>query len=455
MQRRNVLQMFVLLLLALLYVGLTQKYRAYDADNPWWLSFSYNACHGGGELDTFVGVPYPSAMEGVHLFGKMPAGIQCAVFNQAGWMPGSVVCLNLVFGITSLWMWWSFLRRLGYRENWIAVFILMLGVTEPVVAMMEKARYEFFTFFLLSLALWLGVQGWEFLTVLVALMATETHPFAITVPIVVILLLAIRTRNWKMLTLKVAVSGCLALAFYFHLHPHALEVMSRGAHPFNSYVPGGILYAYFVERRRHLPELVFLLLGSWLYWKHRSEVRDTPVKWLALMVGALLFVQPHLNAAYAIYAMPFFLWVALEGYDLARKWLWVPGLVLLGILAQYGYLYKVNLHEGFRRQEFAAVQQGITESEATLGIADSQVRLCGDYSLWFAHPQNYKTCQVRWEEKELRSADIYLCFDGPLQPNGLSATEWLSCADTNEMVPLRELSSINLRGHLLHIETRR
>lgn len=455
MQRRYVPQISVLLLFALFYAGLAQKYRAYDVDNPWVLSYSYNACHNGGELDTFSGMPYPSGMEGVHLFGKVPARIQCTVFNRTGWTPGWIVVVSGIFGIASLMLWWSFLRRLGYRENWIIAFILMLGGMEPLVSMVEKARYEFFTFFLLSLALWLGVQGMELAAVLVAMLATETHPVGIMVTILVVLFLALRTNDRRMLALKVAVSACVASVFYLCLHPYAIHEMSQGGHPFSTYVPGGVLYAYFIERRRHLPDLVFFLWGVWLYWSQRARIKDGTGKWLALTVGLLLFVQPHMNAAYVLYAIPFFLWVALEGYDLSQKWRWIPVLVFIGILSQYAYLYKINRQEGFRPQEFAAVRQRITESELALGVPDSQLQICGDYSLWFAHPQNYSTCQIRWQKERLYTSNLFLCFDGPLQPNGLSAPNWLSCSKINSVVPLREISTMNLRGHLLHIETRR
>ncbi|MDR3736249.1 MAG: hypothetical protein P4L10_12015 [Acidobacteriaceae bacterium] len=456
MQHRYMLRISVLCLLALLYAGLAQKYRAYDIDNPWALSFSYNACHNGGETDTFGGLAYPSGMDGVHLFGKAPAAIQCAVFNRTGWTPRSVVLLNVIFGLASLLLWWLFLRRMGYRENWIAVFILMLGMTEPMVAMVEKARYEFFTFFLLSLGLWLGVQGLELAAVLVAAFAVETHPIAVVVPIVIVVFLAVRTKDWKRLALKAVVSAGIAAAFYLYLHPHALQEMAgHSGTAFNSYVFGGIWNAYFIQRHRHVPELIFLVIGALLYWAQQAKIKDHTGMWLALTAGGLLFFQPHLNPAYAVYAMPFFLWVALQAYDLSRKWIWVPALVFSGILLQYAYLYKINRHEGFGPQEFAAVGQRITESERALGIQDAQLNLCGDYSLWFAHPQNYSTCSIPVQQSKLSNADLFLCFDAPLEAHGLSEPEYLSCSKINTVVPLREISSLEVRGHLLHIEARR
>jgi hypothetical protein len=223
----------------------------------------------------------------------------------------------------------------------------------------------------------------------------------------------------------------------------------------SGYRLGGVWHAYFVERHRHLPELVFFLLGAWLYWCNRTRIADRTGLRLALTVGVLMFIQPHGNVTYALYAMPFLLWVMLEAYERAPKWRWVPALVFIGILLQYAYLYRINLHEGFEQEDYAVVRERISESESALGIADSQLKLCGDYSLWFAHPEKYQTCPILWQEDSLRNANLFLCFDGPLEPGGLSATTSMSCSEINEVVPLREMSSLTIRGHLLHVDGRR
>ncbi len=454
MRRRYTLRVVVLLLLALLYGGLTQKYRAYEVDNPWELSFSYNLCHSGVETDTFAGLRYPGGMDGVHLFGKVPARVQCLVLDRTGWTPGWVVCLNVIFGMASLWLWWSFLACMGYRERWIAIFILLLGVSEPIVSMMEKGRYEFFTFFLLSLALWLGVQSWELAALLVVMFSVETQPMGVVPMMLVMLLLTLRTENQKKLILKAAAAGIVMAAFYLRLHPGAIQEMI-GGHPYSGSVLGGILQTYFIERRRHLPELAMLLLGGGLCWRHRGKITDRTGLWLALTAGSVFFIMPHPNVAYAAFLMPFLLWAALEGYDHSPHLRWVPALVFVSILFQYAYLYKVNRQEGFRGQDFAAVRESISESERTLQIPDSQAHICGDYSLWFAHPDNFSTCSPHAQQTEIAAANLFLCFDEPLQQNGLNSPEWLSCSKVNEVVPLRELSSLTIRGHLLHVYGKR
>jgi hypothetical protein len=453
MQSRQVLRSYairvsVLLLLTLLYAALVLKYRSYDIDNPWFLSFSYNACHGGPLTDEFQQARYPIGMDGVHLFGKLAAHTECLVLDRTGWIPAGVVPLNLGFTLVALWLWWSFLLVLGYRERWIAAFILFLGVTEPVVAMVEKGRYEFLAFLLLALALWLGVKGLEFAAALVAMLAVESEPAAVLVPLVVVLLLVIRSKDWKRLILKLGVAALIALAVYMKLHPGAIQLMAHTHYDQQHSAFGGTMRSYFFKRKRHLLELAMLLLGVFFYLQRRPGIHPMPL-WCAAITAAMLILLPHGNVAYELFAMPFLLWVALEGYDGAPRWRWVPALAFLLTLAQYGYLYHANRHEGFRAQDFAGVRERISASEIELGVPDSQTNICGDYSLWFAHPQDYHVCSTSRMDA-MEAANLYLCFDAPLETGGLSAPT-PTCSELEAVIPLREMSSLKVRGHLLHV----
>ncbi len=439
----------VLLLLALLYAGLVQKYRSYDVDNPWFLSFSYNACHGGPLTDEFQQARYPSGMDGVHLFGKLAAHTQCLVLDRTGWTPTGIVVLNLGFALVALSLWWSLLLVLGYRERWIAFFILFLGVTEPVVAMVEKGRYEFFACLLLALALWLGVKGVESAAALVAMLAVETEPAALLVPLLVVVLLASRTKDWKRLVLKLGIAALIAITVYVKLHPGAIQLIVHAHYPRQkSGAFGGTMRAYFLERKRHLPELAMLLIGMLFYLQRRQGINRMPL-WCAVVSTAVLGLLPHGNVAYELFAMPFLLWVALEGYDRAPRGRWVPALVFLLTLAEYGYLYHANLHEGFEARDFAGVRQRISESENELRISDNQTNICGDYALWFAHPHEYHACSASRMDT-LKAANLYLCFDAPLETSGLSAPT-PSCSEMEAALPLEEMSSLVVRGHRLHV----
>jgi hypothetical protein len=290
----------------------------------------------------------------------------------------------------------------------------------------------------------------ELAAALTAMLAVEAEPVGLVIVVLVMLLLATRTKDWKLLALKCGAAAAVMAALYLRLHPGAIREMASLPPPPNQYSLGGTLRAYFIERRRHLPELAMFLFGGWLYWTERKKILGRTGVYLAVAVIVMFFLGPHPNVSYMVFAMPFFLWPTLDAYYHARNWRWIPAFVFLGILIQYGYLFHRNLHEGFDGRDFASVQGRIAESANMLQIPDEQVRICGDSSLWFAHPQNYSSCLLAGQGGAIWRANVFLCLDGPLEENGLSSLTWLSCSRLKQQSPLRELSSMEVRGHLLH-----
>jgi hypothetical protein len=151
-----------------------------------------------------------------------------------------------------------------------------------------------------------------------------------------------------------------------------------------------------------------------------------------------------------VFAMPFLLWAAVDAYYPAKLWRRVPALVFLSALLQYVYLYRININEGFDAQDFDRVRDRIGISAGALQIPDARLHICGDYSLWFSHPQNYSTCFTTDPGSVVWNANLVLCLDEPLQGSGLSSPDWLSCSKIEKIIPIRELSSMTIRGHVLH-----
>ena len=205
-----------------------QKYRAYDIDNPWFLSFSYNLSELHIEKDTFAQIPFPFGMDGTSTFGKFAAYVQSAALMIMGWTPRAASFVSIAFTVASLGLWWAALRKWGFSRNLVAGFVLLLGISEPVVSMAEKFRYEFFSFFLLSLALWLGANRHHFLALLVAFLSVETQPIAILIPVIIFSLLISRVTNRRRLVWQACAAAILALAVYLALHPHGISTMAAG-----------------------------------------------------------------------------------------------------------------------------------------------------------------------------------------------------------------------------------
>jgi hypothetical protein len=76
----------LVLLLALFafYLFMFLRYRPYDIDNPWFLSFSYNRFIDHIRSDQFAKVTFPARMDGTRCFGLLAAFPQYVVGHIAG-----------------------------------------------------------------------------------------------------------------------------------------------------------------------------------------------------------------------------------------------------------------------------------------------------------------------------------------------------------------------------------
>ena len=95
------------------------RYRPYDIDNPWFLSFSYNTCVEHINTDQYMNVQFPAGMDGTQLFGRLAAYVQCALLAHTGWQQWPAALVSAVFVVFSLTMWWLQLQRLGYKQTFV------------------------------------------------------------------------------------------------------------------------------------------------------------------------------------------------------------------------------------------------------------------------------------------------------------------------------------------------
>ena len=436
----------LLIFFASFYCLMFQKYRAYDIDNSWFLSFSYNLSELHIEKDTFAQVPFPLGMDGTSMFGKFAAYVQSAALMIMGWTPRAASFVSIAFTVASLGLWWAALRKWGYSRNLVAGFILLLGISEPVVSMAEKFRYEFFSFFLLSLALWLAANRHAFLSLLVAFLAVETQPIAILVPVIIFALLISRVTNRRRLVWQACAAAVLALAVYLALHPHGISAMAAGLEArHEKYQVGGTLFAYFGKRLRHLPELIVLAVGAWFFYRRRAEISFPGIDWIAWAIIVLFFLMPHPNVSYMVFLLPFLLLIAVLGFERDRRFLWMPICLACIILAQYGYLFHRNYHEGISAADIARVSAMIRQSESELALNDAKTHIVGDLSVWFAHPYNYSV------RLEVDSGDLYLCYSRPLEEGDLAVAGRYSCNELRGRLPVRTISEVTLNGHTLYL----
>lgn len=438
----------ILVILAGFYALEYQRYRAYDIDNSWFLAFTYSDFVSHIPTDTFMQIRFPGGMDGTHLFGKAAAFIQWVVLSRTGWLPLPGTAISKVFTLASLGFWWAALRKWELSPRLAVPFLVLVGVSEPVLSMAEKCRYEFFCFFLFSVALWLAASGRIFWALLVAFLAVETEPAAIVAPIIVLALLFPRVRSRRRLLWQTALAASLGFLLYLLLHPHGISAMlttlaqkDHGDSTISFHSP---LYGYFVERLRHIAELIAFVGGGWCFWKHRREVRFPGLGVATICCLLVLGFMPHDNVSYMVFLAPLLYLVALLGFDRASRWRWILyGAFLIG-LAQDAYLYRINRHEGLSRSDIARVSGAITQDESKLHIDDANAQIVGDPALWFVHPSHYS---ARLFDPAVHG-DLYLCFTGHLQKGQAQDSGEYTCSMLSARLPLQTVSSVTLEsGH--------
>jgi hypothetical protein len=371
-------------LVAAVYAVLFRNYRVNtNIDISWSLSFSYNYCVKGVDIDATFGVPFPVGQGGTVAFGKLAAMVQCAALAPFNWSLIAANLLTVAGVLLSTTVIFAFLVDQGLSRFDAATCCLALAATEPFVAMANQPRSEYLTFLLAVCGLILAARCQLFLAGLISALAIELQPIGIMAPVYLIayeLSRMIQTRQFRSefdRVAKLVLGGMLGLALYFILHPNILVILanatgwSNGARHF--------LYGYFFEARlyRHLPELlVFAVCLMAHIWR-----RDY-MKWPFPLVASLAtffigFLLPHANYYYTpFWYFPSFLLVFLTT-SVASRAVVVPLLVLVLFVPQYAVAY-VWAHKYARQDELQVARSLI----AGRGTDLSHAHIYGDFIFW-------------------------------------------------------------------------
>jgi hypothetical protein len=438
--------------LFIFYLGMFLRYRPYDIDNPWFLSFSYNSYVEHICTDQFMNVRFPGGMDGTFFFGKLAALVQFALLSHVGWQQWPTAVIASSFVVFSLAMWWIQLRRLGYSDSFVSAFLIIAGLSEPFLSAANKFRYEYFSFALLSSGLLVVAYRKPVLGILVAALSVEVQPAAVIGLIPAIVLLYSMNRRTIGLIVRLACGLLLAVAAYFSLHPGILHLSHTWRHSELSSVvwSGGFFSSFFFQRHRHLPELTIFLVAGVHYWRKRSEISSHYLGISALAMSIFSLIMPHGNPSYMIFLYPFLIAMALSVVKVERQLKAVTILACAYAVLQYAPLIYMNRNLGYRLQDIDQVAALIRDAERQLAIRDDDLRIYGDYALWFAHPHFYRAA-AQTTILDAKDADLYLCFDHPLQ-GALPISEGMFlCPDIKRVVPLRLLSTAMVRGSELNL----
>ena len=446
--------------LGLLYLALLGKYSGFELDNIWFLSFSHSFWVDHIPIDTFMLTQFPDGMGGVIAFGKLAAVLQGAVLNLAGWSLANAILISVAFTLFSLVLLAQTCRRIGFSANFTLCYIAFLGFTEPFVAMSQRARYEFLAVFLLSLALWLAARDRPTLAIFIGALATEIEPTAIVVAFataIFLFSLNARTRvlRTSQLLLRILIGVAAAIAVYFLLHPHVVSVLrSADWDTFGKRTtrwPGGFVGAYYIIYRRHLPELALLIAAVATCFLPRK--RHLLLEWPALCTSTIVVAATLLrwpNPEYFCLIAPFVCLFILQVFysDGCRKW--ILAAILLFTLPQYAWRYRVwsSRHAAISQHEQSEVSVAIDRAAALIGKPSEQLKIVGNYTLWFAHPHLFVNInRLIVTPVMLRNADLILCFDQPVNP---PSRQDIVCSELNS-AEYRQVDSMILSGNQLRL----
>jgi hypothetical protein len=455
---RNNWQSPVLILTGLLafYLFMFLRYRPYEIDNAWSLSFTYSGLVQHLNGDQFMNHNFPNGQGGIQFFGKLAAYPQYVLGQTLGWTQWPMEILSAAAVVAALGLWWLQLRKLGYSNRFVSIFLVVAGISEPLLSTAEKFRPEYMAVLLISAGLSLIAYRKVFVGLMVVAVASEIEPLACLglVPAVVLAYSLTKDRA-KVVTRTIAAVAFAALA-YLALHPDLLHLQSylSQAKRVETHVAGGFVRAYFVDRRRHLPEFVFFAVAAVLYWRRRHAIKlHYPAISAAALVAAGL-LAPHPNVAYMVFAYPFLVVMAMAAFQAERR----PGLAMAVaaayFLPQYGWLAYVNRGLGYRGRDIAQVADAIGAASDQLGIPDKDLEVYGDYSLWFAHPHSYHAAASSTLPYG-QEAQLFLCYDRPLLSHGMNPGDVLYCPDLRRDFPLRVISTTLVRGNTLYLYAKR
>jgi hypothetical protein len=447
------LPIFILCGLFVFYLGMFQRYRAYDIDNPWFLSFSYDTYVEHINTDQFMNVRFPDGMDGTAIFGKLAAFVQYALLSHIGWQQWPMAVIASSFVMLSLTMWWMQLRRLGHSESFLLTFVIIVGLSEPFLSTANKFRYEYFSFALLSFGLLLAAYRKPLVGILVAALAVEVQPAALIGVIPVIVLSCHINRLTIGLFIRIASGLSIAGILYLCLHKSVLYhgyPLQHSSFP-NSFWKGGFFASYFFDRRRHLTELLVFLIAGIFYWRRRNNINSHYLGISAIVMSIFSLFIPHGNASYMIFLYPFLVAMALSVVRLERRVATViVALACAYVLPQYAALAYMNRSQGYRSQDVRQVTNMIKDAARQLDIKDDDLRIYGDYGLWFAHPRFYRAA-AQTTISNVKDADLYLCFDHPVWGNPVIPEAMFYCPDIRRLVSLQLVSTAMIRGNMLYI----
>jgi hypothetical protein len=161
-----------------------------------------------------------------------------------------------------------------------------------------------------------------------------------------------------------------------------------------------------------------------------------------IVVASSLLRWPNVN--YFCLIAPFLCLFVLQVFYSDRYRNLILAAIVLFTAPQYAWRYRIwsSDHAAVSQREQREVSEAIARAAPVLGKPPEQLRVLGNYRLWFAHPHLFVNLdRLIFTPAALDNADLILCFDQHVNPPSRMD---ISCPELNP-ADYREVESLTLR----------
>jgi len=396
---KNTIYVFFALLIAFTYYKLHLIYRPYFIDDGWILARVYNYYVNGIERDVVFGssVTLGIGTFEMRIFGKIFSYIYGFILDILGWNKSNSHCISIVFLLFTAIVWLRIIIHLGFTSCAAISFSLTMLYTEVFFGVANGSRPEAFILFLSSLSLYYALKQGYFKSILLAMIALETHPVgAISFFWVLATFADQKNRLYvKKQAKRVIIHSffglVLGLLIYLSLHykhVHLLSEMPRGVGSLMQ-PKYNFLYVHFFMTKylRHLPELI-LITGVLVFYIAKGYYRQTPFIF-ALITAMIMYIivinRP--NPQYAVLVYPPFLLLLIWMAEHIKRLTAFTVLVILFFTPQYMFVFHKN-------SQFKSFDNYLNRIEQS--VPNDKKSVVGSANDWFAFKKRnfYSLCYI-------------------------------------------------------------
>lgn len=319
MNRFKILNVIMLALILLSYIFLWGNYAPYRIDDAWIASFIYNDYVKNIRTDIVFG----GDIGETQLFGKIYAFTYGSLIQLFGaWTKESLCLISAFFVFLSIIIWYNILVSLKVDKQHSLIICLSMLYIEVFFSTAQFLRAEAFILFLSSVSLMLALSKKYEWSILLSLIAVETHPVGLVSFFMNFPLLFEKTHrqyileNISKITIKATITVIAFVITYVALHYDYLNlqnlrqiIQARTPYEGNSFIVNNFLYNYYFETKyyRHVPELLLILISLVLYFTYKLYQKQAIILHLFLAMFIFAILLGRGNPYYVVLVYPAFL----------------------------------------------------------------------------------------------------------------------------------------------------